>query len=119
MKTIQMRRTGKTGKAVFGAAAIPVGQDTILCATLENADFIIPDGTYELTLTMSPKFGKVLPLLNNVPNRSGIRIHTGTRPEHSTGCILVTPFGKKQITDFVHQNYMNNEQTFIAIQTIV
>lgn len=112
-----MRRTGKTGKAVFGVAGISFGQDTILCATLENADFIIPDGQYELTLTMSPKFGKVLPLLNNVPNRAGIRIHTGTRPEHSTGCILMTPFGKKQVTDYIHKNYMNNEKTFITIQT--
>lgn len=117
MKTILMRRTGRTGKAVSGAAAIPVGKDTILCATLENADFIIPDGQYELTLTMSPKFGKVLPLLNNVPNRAGIRIHTGTKPEHSTGCILMTPFGKQQITDYINKNNINNEKTFIAIQT--
>jgi hypothetical protein len=27
--------------------------------------------------------------VQNVPNRSGIRIHRGTKPEHSTGCILV------------------------------
>ena len=117
MATIQMRRINQAGKAVKGAAAIPVGADTILCATLENADYIIPEGRYELALTMSPKFGVVLPLLENVPGRSGIRIHTGTKPEHSKGCVLVTPFGKKQITDFIHQNYMNNEKTFIDISS--
>jgi len=115
--TIQLKRTSRKGKAVGGTAAIPVGADTILCATLENADFIIPEGRYELVLTMSPKFGVVLPLLENVPRRSGIRIHTGRRPEHSKGCVLVTPFGKKQITDFIHQNYMNNEKTFIDISS--
>ena len=61
-----------------------------------------------MVLTMSPKFGVVLPLLENVPGRSGIRIHTGTKPEHSKGCILVTPFGKKQITDFIHQNFFRS-----------
>ena len=115
--TIQLKRTSRKGKAVGGTAAIPVGADTILCATLENADFIIPEGRYKLVLTMSPKFGVVLPLLENVPGRSGIRIHTGTKPEHSKGCVLVTPFGKKQITDFIHQNYMNNEKTFIDISS--
>ena len=118
MATIQMRRISRKGKAVKGSAAIPIGTDTILCATLENADYIIPEGTYELTLTMSPKFGKVLPLLGNVPGRSGIRIHTGTKPEHSKGCVLVTPFGKQQITDFIHQNYMHNEKTFICISSV-
>ena len=82
-----------------------------------KAKIVLPDGTYELTLTMSPKFGVVLPLLCGVTGRSGIRIHTGTKPEHSKGCVLVTPFGKKQITDFIHQNYMNNEKTFIHIDS--
>ena len=112
---INLIRNKREGKAVRGTVSIPIGADKILCSTLENADFIIPEGTYELVLTMSPKFGVVLPLLENVPGRSGIRIHTGTKPEHSKGCILVTPFGKKQITDFIHQNYMSNEKTLIRI----
>ena len=95
---IQLRRTSRKDKAVRGAAAIPIGADTILCATLENADFIIPEGRYELALTMSPKFGVVLPLLENVPGRSGIRIHTGTKPEHSRGCILVSAAMEQQLT---------------------
>ena len=27
--------------------------------------------------------------MQNVPQRSGIRFHRGTKPQHSTGCILV------------------------------
>ena len=115
---LQLRRMSQKGKAVSGAVAIPVGADTIICATLENADFIIPEGKYPVVLTMSPKFGKVLPLLENVPGRSGIRIHTGTKPEHSKGCILVTPFGKQQLTDFIHQKYMNNEKVYLSISSV-
>lgn len=30
-----------------------------------------------------------MPLIDNVPDREGIRIHMGSQPEHSTGCVLV------------------------------
>ena len=35
----------------------------------------IPRGVYEVRMTYSPKFGKDLPLLVNVPGYSGVRIH--------------------------------------------
>jgi len=73
MATIHLIRTNKERNAVRGTATIPMGKDSILCATLENADFIIPEGTYQLVNTMSPRFKKILPLLVNVPGRSGIR----------------------------------------------
>lgn len=37
----------------------------------------IPYGTYDIILTMSPKFKRILPLLLNVPNFEGVRIHSG------------------------------------------
>ncbi|MCM1260524.1 MAG: DUF5675 family protein [Staphylococcus sp.] len=49
----------------------------------------IPYGTYDVILTMSPKFKRVLPLLLNVPNFEGIRIHNGNSASDSSGCILV------------------------------
>lgn len=58
--------------------------------TLENLPVIIPALVYPVCVTMSPRFGKLLPLLRNVPGRSGIRIHGGTKPEHSQGCVLIT-----------------------------
>lgn len=117
MAIIHLIRTSKDNKAVRGTATIPMGKDSILCATLENADFIVPEGTYQLVNTMSPRFKKILPLLVNVPGRSGIRVHTGTKPEHSKGCVLVTAFGRDQIIDFINQNNKKNEKTFICISS--
>jgi len=67
-------------------------------ATLENADYIIPVGTYPVSVTFSPRFKRMLPLIGNVPGRSGIRFHRGTRPEHSKGCVLVSAVNEQQIT---------------------
>ena len=69
-----------------------------LCDTLENADFLIPALVYRVVVTMSPKFGRLLPLLQQVPNRSGIRIHRGCRPEHSEGCLLVSRADEQTLT---------------------
>ena len=63
---------------------------TPICDTLENADFLIPALTYRVAVTMSPRFNRVLPILCQVPGRTGIRIHYGTKPSHSLGCVLVT-----------------------------
>jgi len=49
----------------------------------------IPAGIYEITITFSERFKKPLPLLLNVPNFSGIRIHAGNTAEDTEGCILV------------------------------
>ena len=67
-------------------------------ATLENAEFIIPAGTYPIVVTWSPKFKRMLPLVNKVPRRSGIRVHRGTKPEHSRGCILVSAAMEQELT---------------------
>lgn len=62
---------------------------TPICTTLENLDYLITPLIYPVRVTHSPKFDRLLPLVSNVPGRSGLRIHPGTRPEHSRGCILV------------------------------
>lgn len=49
----------------------------------------IPDGTYKLLLTHSPKFKRILPLVQNVPGYSGVRIHAGNTEADTEGCILV------------------------------
>ena len=49
----------------------------------------IPAGRYRLGLTMSVRFGRVLPVLENVPGFTGIRIHTGNVIDDTEGCILV------------------------------
>ena len=88
MQTITLIRKPAEGKAVHGTITFPIGEKTLSYPTLENADHLIPAGTYPVERTWSPKFKKLLPLIQNVPDREGIRIHMGTAPEHSTGCVL-------------------------------
>lgn len=49
----------------------------------------IPTGTYNVELTYSPKFKRILPLIDNVRGFSGIRIHNGNTAADTEGCILV------------------------------
>lgn len=49
----------------------------------------IPDGSYKVTKTDSPKFGKGSFLVNYVPGRSHIRIHQGNYTRDIEGCILL------------------------------
>ena len=115
MAIIHLIRTSKAVKAVWGKMFLGgiVGEIT----TLENADYIIPDGTYPVSVTFSPKFQKNLPLIDKVPKRSGIRIHTGSRPEHSQGCVLVNARDKEKIIEYLTKNKQNNEETVICISS--
>ena len=49
----------------------------------------IPEGTYPLLVTKSPRFKEWLPYLQGVPDFEGIRIHAGNYPDDTQGCILV------------------------------
>lgn len=71
--------------------------DIFECFTLEDiirdvkikGDTAIPYGKYIVIINQSVRFKKALPLLLNVPNFEGIRIHTGNTTEDTEGCILV------------------------------
>jgi len=49
----------------------------------------IPAGTYEMDITFSNRFQQDMPILLNVPNFQGIRIHTGNTDKDTEGCILL------------------------------
>lgn len=49
----------------------------------------IPFGSYYFDLVKSPRFGRVLPRLREVPGRQGILIHAGNTVSDTRGCILL------------------------------
>jgi hypothetical protein len=80
-----------TSGALFSEAG------TKLCYTLEDPVRVrkikhqtaIPAGRYQLVITPSQRFRRRMPLLLNVPEFDGIRIHAGNDAEDTSGCILV------------------------------
>lgn len=49
----------------------------------------VPTGLYTILYTYSPKYKRLMPLVDNVKGFSGIRIHSGNTAEDSLGCILL------------------------------
>lgn len=49
----------------------------------------IPKGRYEIVINYSNRFKQLMPLLLNVPNFEGVRIHWGNYSSDSDGCILL------------------------------
>ena len=115
---LRLIRNEAKGHAITGRLVI---DGRWFCNTLERVGYQIPALCYHVAVTMSPKFKRMLPLVCNVPRlpiggtpsnseasdrtkpvqypaaecRTGIRIHRGTKPEHSTGCILVVADNKQ------------------------
>ena len=84
------------------------------CETLEDKDrFLeteskkeysktaIPRGVYSVVLNESVRFKKLMPLLLNVSQFEGIRIHSGNKAEDTDGCILV---GRTRRRDFIENS---------------
>lgn len=79
-----------SGKTVMGV----LKGDVWKCGTyftIENYDKMVPDGTYRVKVTYSPKFKRDVPIVYNdkVPKSRGIRIHEGNIVQNTKGCILV------------------------------
>ena len=83
---IRLIRNEAKGNAITGRLVI---NGRWFCYTLERKGVEIPALCYHVCVTQSPRFKRLLPIVQNVPQRSGIRIHRGSKPEHSNGCVLV------------------------------
>ena len=49
----------------------------------------IPAGKYKIIINWSNRFNRMMPLVVDVPNFDGIRIHAGNTEKDTEGCILV------------------------------
>ena len=108
---IHLYRNQPQGKAITGRLVI---DGRWFCDTLERVGYQILPLCYHVAVTQSPKFKRLLPIVQNVPNRSGIRIHRGTKPEHSTGCVLVVADNKQKGT--INNNLNNINQQLLRSQ---
>lgn len=108
---IQVKRKIFTEKSTIGELSI---NGEFFCYTLEDKDrylesgtekvfgkTAIPRGTYNLVMSFSNRFKKYLPEILNVPQFTGIRMHTGNKPEHTEGCLLV---GKIKTKDVIFES---------------
>ena len=58
---------------------------------------------------------RLLPILCQVPGRTGIRFHRGSLPEHSRGCILVSAINEQLLTSRWLAEQTAKEETRLEI----
>jgi len=73
----------------------------------------IPVGTYKVIINKSNRFKKLMPLVLNVPNFEGIRIHPGNSNHDTEGCILV---GKTRSKDYISKSRKAYEILFAKMK---
>lgn len=74
----------------------------------------IPAGTYEVVITYSNRFKKLMPLLLNVQGFEGVRIHSGNTAEDTSGCLLV---GRNTETGKVTESRFWYDKLFKVLST--
>lgn len=115
---IEIKRLHKTNTSTIGELLI----DGIWeCFTLEDVErdvkikgeTAIPKGKYNVIINQSNRFKRLLPLLLNVPNFEGVRIHAGNTNHDTEGCILV---GKTRSNNFIGQSRKAFDYLFKKMQ---
>ena len=109
---LELIRNKPHGSAITGRLVI---DGRWFCDTLERVGYQILPLCYPVKVTRSPKFKRLLPLVSNVPQRSGIRFHRGTRPEHSTGCILLSKDKEIELTQLILQAQNSHEEIILEV----
>ena len=91
---ITLNRDIRTPEFTLGRMALDNGYT---CYTAEDAIrdghkvigmTAIPAGRYQVIITLSLRFKRLLPLLLEVPGFDGVRIHPGNNAADTEGCIL-------------------------------
>lgn len=115
---IQVFRKTLTARSTIGEMHVD-GQ--FECYTLEDCVrpvkikgmTAIPAGSYEVVINFSERFQRLLPLLLNVPNFDGVRIHAGNTAADTEGCVLV---GQTQEVDFIGKSRAAFDALFAKLQ---
>ena len=82
-----------------------------------NGKTAIPRGRYELVLSMSNRFKKVLPEILNVPGFAGIRIHSGNSSVDTEGCIILGSVNDKLDDDWIGGSNIALTQFMAKLET--
>lgn len=115
---IRIKRLHRTENSTIGELTI---DGVFECFTLEDkerevkikSETAIAKGTYKVIINQSNRFKRLLPLLLNVPNFEGVRIHSGNSNHDTEGCILV---GLTRSQDFIGQSRKAFDKLFKKMQ---
>jgi len=129
-------RQDKTDKSTIGGLSVNTVR---ICYILEDVvraegvkvqnDTAIPEGRYEVVINYSPRFKRQMPLLLDVPNFSGIRIHTGNTSKDTEGCLITGTTKSKdrvagsrvayaKLLALLSKAYAVKERVFITIRSV-
>jgi len=116
-----LTRKWLTGNSTIGELCV---DGNFECYTLEDTvrdekipgETAIPEGRYKVIIDHSQRFNRDLPLLLNVPQFEGIRIHVGNYPHDTDGCILV---GQTRDQDFIGNSKVAFNALFEKLQIAV
>jgi len=115
---IEVKRLHRTENSTIGELTI---DGKFECYTLEDkerdvkikSETAIAKGTYKVIINKSNRFKRLLPLLINVPNFEGVRIHSGNSNHDTEGCILV---GMNRSVDYITKSRKAFDSLFKKMQ---
>lgn len=75
----------------------------------------IPRGIYDMDITYSNRFKQDMPLILDVPQFNGIRIHKGNTSLDTDGCILVGVSNEKKDDNFIGKSKIAYDILFLKL----